>query len=163
MTTPESISHREYKAEPPSPEMLRSLAQVAFAYASTLSQGMVTKGSQENPVYYLKDFHLKNNQRVGRVARFSRTPLWELGDEIAFIDHYSFYYSERIEKGVVGTIEESWQAFGYRWNEENGLLRARRWTEKHPAQGEPRIAAVSTADDVMTLTQSLLNRMEEAA
>ena len=163
MTTPESIPYREHEAELPSPEMLRSLAQVAFAYASTLSQGMVMKGSQENPVYYLKDFRLKNNQRVGRVARFCRTPLWELGDDMAFIDHYSFYYSERIEKGTIGTIDENWQAFGYRWNEENGLLRARRWTEKHPTQGEPRIAAVSTADDVMTLTQSLLNRLEEAA
>lgn len=156
----------------PSPDALRKLAQVAFAYAATLERGMVVnKDNQLQEIYYLKDFRLKNNQRIGRVARYARIPALVVGEDQFEVpngepDHYSLYLSERVETEIPGMSEEAWQAFGYRWTEEDGILRARRWIEQYPSHGERRQMAVSTAADVDQLLDQFRDRLlgvEEAA
>lgn len=149
----------------PSPETLRQLAQVAFAYAATLDRGMVVNTDNElQSIYYLKDFRLKDNQRVGRVARYARIPALAVGEDQYEVptgeaDHYSLYLSERVESSVPGFNEEAWRAFGYRWTDEDGIIRARRWMEQHPSRGERRQMTVSTAADVEQLLEDFRARL----
>lgn len=155
--------------ELPSPKMLHHLKKAAFTYAASLEQGVVVASDRpKQSIYYLKDFRLRNNQRVGRVARFSRVPTWVVGeDQYEFTngqtDHFSFYYSERIESDQSSVIDEEWQAFGYRWSDEDGLLRARRWIERQPAHGEARAMAVSTAADVAMLLRRFRAHLQQDA
>lgn len=150
----------------PSPQMLHRLAKAAFAYGSALEKTEVNTRRSIQPIYYLKDFQLKDGERVGRVARFTREPLLEVIDDdqcerlTGMSSAYSFYYSERIEHAGHG-LREEWQAYGYRWDDNDGVLRAARWVENHPSRDQPRSMTVSTASDVNELIRGFRIRQQE--
>lgn len=147
--------------------MLHELAKAAFAYGDLLGRTKVDTRRSIQPIYYLKDFELKDGERVSRVARFTRAPILEVVAEdqqewlIGMSDTYSFYYSERVEHDGHGRHEE-WQAFGYHWDDNDGVLRAAKWLETHPSNGQRRRKTISTADDVVELIQEFQLRQQEA-
>ena len=152
----------------PTPQMLHSLARAAFEYAIVANKLEVDRSDTSQPVYYLKDFKLQDGNKVGRVARFSSEPLLEIDVEDesgqtlkGVANAYSFYYSERVEHDEHGQREE-WRAFGYRWNDENKVLRAARWAENYPAVNQSRSSAESTASDVHLLIHEFRARQHAA-
>lgn len=155
------------EAKIPSPQMLHRLAKAAFAYGDALGKTEVSVRRSIQPIYYLKDFQLRNNERIGRIARFTREPLLEVIDDdqcerlTGMSDAYSFYYSERIEHED-HSLREEWQAYGYRWDDNDGVLRAARWVENHPSLGQRRSVTESTASDVDGLIREFQIRQQEA-
>jgi hypothetical protein len=165
----ETGSFHNHEVSAPTPEMLHQLTRVAIEYG--LASDKLESAAQESTrsIYYLKDFQIENGTRVGRVARFSRAPLFEVefeDDEGKLLtgvgSAYSFYYSERVEYEGHG-LREEWQAFGYRWNDNGEVERAARWVETHPSLEErPRSKPLSTASDVTQLIHGFKARQHDA-
>jgi hypothetical protein len=153
----------------PTPEMLHQLTRVAIEYGLASDTLETAKQQSVQSIYYLKDFQVENGSRIGRVARFSRAPLFEIefeDDEGELLmgvgSAYSFYYSERVEYEGHG-LREKWQAFGYRWNDNGDVVRAARWAEDHPSLKErPRSMSMSTASDVNELIRGFRARQQES-
>lgn len=160
--------HNSKEVLAPTPQMLHQLAKAAIEYGGALEKLEIHTRDSAHPVYYLKDFEVENGDRIGRVARFMRRPLSreeaEAADRQELIGSnsaYSFYYSERIEYEGHG-LREEWQAYGYRWDDNEGVLKAARWVESHPTHGIPRTMTLSTASDVSELIRDFQTRQQSA-